>query len=62
MCPSLLDEQFDRFYQYSAFKSLSIMGQCPVDANIPAPEIGAIQMNTRKQNSEFTENGLIHFH
>lgn len=37
---SLVPEWLDRFYSYSELKSLFIIGQCPMNMNIPAPKIG----------------------
>jgi hypothetical protein len=37
-------EWFDGYYSYSVFKSLSDLGQCLVNTNIPAETIGALQM------------------
>jgi hypothetical protein len=42
VCP-LVPEQLDGFYSYSVVKSLSIIGQCPVNMNIPAPKIGTLE-------------------
>jgi hypothetical protein len=41
-CASLAPEQFDRFYSYSEFKSLSILCNCLENMNILAPKIGVL--------------------
>jgi hypothetical protein len=38
MCASLAPGRLDGFYSYSVFKSLFIIGQCPVNMNNPAPK------------------------
>jgi hypothetical protein len=39
MWVSLVPEQLSRFYSCSIFKSLAIIGLCPVNLNILAPKI-----------------------
>jgi hypothetical protein len=56
-CTSLIPEQLDGFYKYSVFTSLSGIGRCPVNINISAPKIGALQMGLKTQNGDFLENG-----
>jgi hypothetical protein len=34
---------------------------CPVNMNIPAPELGVLQMGPKKQNYNFLENGCNDF-
>jgi hypothetical protein len=36
MCNLLVPEWFNGFYAYLVFKSLSVIGQCLVNMNIPA--------------------------
>jgi hypothetical protein len=38
------------------FKSCSIIGRCPVNLNIRARKIGALQMGPKTQNGDFLEN------
>jgi hypothetical protein len=49
MCPLLVPKQFDRFYLYFVFKSLSIVGQCPLNKNILAPKIGSLRWSSRNK-------------
>jgi hypothetical protein len=54
----LTPEQLNGFYLYSVFKILSIIDPCPVNLNILAPKIGALQIRAlRKQNGKFLGNG-----
>jgi hypothetical protein len=39
-----------------SIKSLSFIGQCPVNMNILAPEIKVLQMGPKIQNCDFLEN------
>jgi hypothetical protein len=32
------------YYSYSVYKSLSILGQCPVNVNIPVPKLRALAL------------------
>jgi hypothetical protein len=61
ICVLLVPEQIYKFYSYSVFKSLSFIGQCPVNVNILAPEIRALQMGPKIQNCHFLENGSSDF-
>jgi hypothetical protein len=54
-------KQLDRFYSYSVFESLSIIGWCLVNMNFPAVKLGALQMDTKKHNWIFLENVLNGF-
>jgi hypothetical protein len=56
MCALLVSEWFDRFYSYSVYKILSVLGRCPVIMNIPSPKIGALQMDPKNQNGYFLGN------
>lgn len=40
MCISLVPGWLDRVCSYSVFKTLSILGQCSVNLNIPTPKMG----------------------
>jgi hypothetical protein len=57
ICALLMPEQIDKFYSYSIFKSLSFIGQCPVNMSILAPEIRVLQMGPKLQIFYFLENG-----
>lgn len=61
MCALLVPEQIDKFYSYSVFKSLSFIGQCPVNMNILAPGIRVLHMGPKIQNCDFLENGSNNF-
>jgi hypothetical protein len=54
VCPQLAPAQSDELYLYLLFKSLSIIGQCPVNMDILEP-IGALQIPSH-QNAKFPEN------
>jgi hypothetical protein len=41
------------------FKSLSIIGQCPLNVNIP--KIVALEMSPQKQNGDFLDNSSYDF-
>jgi hypothetical protein len=49
----------DRNYSYSLLKILFILGQCPVDLDIPTPKIRTHQMSPKSQNGDFLENDSI---
>jgi hypothetical protein len=55
ICPQLAPEQLDKLYSYLLFKTLSIIGQCPVNMDILAPK-GALHMLSH-QNGKFLESG-----
>jgi hypothetical protein len=55
VCPWLVPEFMDGFYPYLLFKRVSITGQCPVNMNIQAPKLEALQMGIK------TENGSNNF-
>jgi hypothetical protein len=57
MCASLAPELLDGFYSCSVFKSLSILGRCPVNLNIPYPK-QAISRWAPAKNRDFIENRL----
>jgi hypothetical protein len=40
-------ERLDRFNSYSPFNNLFILGHCPVDLNIPAPETRDLQIGPK---------------
>jgi hypothetical protein len=40
-CPSLKPEQLNEFHSYSVLKTWSIIGRCPLNANIPATNTDA---------------------
>jgi hypothetical protein len=46
VCLSVAPRQLDGFYSWSALKILSTLSLCLVYLNIPAPEIGALQMSS----------------
>jgi hypothetical protein len=50
MYASLGPEGLDGFCSYSVFKSLSVLGWCPVNKKILAPKIQALWMVTKIQN------------
>jgi hypothetical protein len=53
-----MPEELDRFY--SVFKSLSTISQRRMNMNIPAQNIGAIQMGPRNTTWWFSQKGLKH--
>jgi hypothetical protein len=61
MCPSLAPEQWDGYYLYFIFNTLSITGQCPMNMNFLAPKVRALQMNSKTKNGDFLENGSKRF-
>jgi hypothetical protein len=44
-------------YSYLVFKGLSIIGQCPLNVNIPPLEIEAIHMVPEIESGDFHKNG-----
>jgi hypothetical protein len=50
VCASLARELLDAFYSSLAFKSLSIIGPCPVNTNILIPETENLRMGPEKQS------------
>jgi hypothetical protein len=58
---SLAPERLDGFYSYLIFKSLTSIGRCPMDMNIPAQKIRALQMGPKTQNDDLLENGFYDF-
>jgi hypothetical protein len=50
MYASLAPEWSDKLYLCLIFKSLYIQGACQVNMNIPAPEIGALQVDPKTQS------------
>jgi hypothetical protein len=61
MCASLAPEWLDGFYLFSVFKMFSSTGRCPINMNILALEIGALQMSPSKRNGRFLGNGCNDF-
>jgi hypothetical protein len=53
---SLAPGRSDGFYSYSVYKSSSRIHQCPMNVNIPAPKLWALQMGSETQNGDFLEN------
>jgi hypothetical protein len=49
MCALLAPEWLDEFYSYLVFKSLSIIDHCPVNVDILAPKIEALQMGPKNK-------------
>jgi hypothetical protein len=49
------------FYSYSVFKGLYVLGQYPVNLNIPNSKIQALQEGRKTQNGNFLENGCNDF-
>jgi hypothetical protein len=45
ICPTPTPENLDEFY--SVLENVSVRGLFPVNMNIPAPKIGALQMGPR---------------
>jgi hypothetical protein len=54
MCPSLVLERF-------GIQEVSTVGRCPVNLNVPASKIGALQIGSRGQNNDFLEDGSYGF-
>jgi hypothetical protein len=48
MYDSLVPELLDGFYSYPAIIGLSMIGQCPVNTNIPAQKREALQISPKK--------------
>jgi hypothetical protein len=38
------------------FKNLYVIGWCPANMNIPAPKIGAFEVDSKTQHGHFLEN------
>jgi hypothetical protein len=55
-------ELLERFDLYFILMSLSILGQCPGNLNIPAPNSGPFKMGHTTQNGDFLKNGSNNFH
>jgi hypothetical protein len=62
MWASLVPEQMGEFNPYLVFKSLSFIGQGPVNTNIPVSKIGAPHIGPETQNCDFLENGRNNFY
>jgi hypothetical protein len=58
----LLPEQLGEFNPYLVFKSLSFIGQGPVNMSIPVPKIRAPQIGPVTQNCHFLENDCNNFY
>jgi hypothetical protein len=58
---SLAPEWLNTFYFYLVFKSLSILGWCPANLNIPASKTGAFKMGLKIQNGDFLKLGSNDF-
>jgi hypothetical protein len=58
---SLDPERFDGFYSYAAFKSLIILGHCPLILNIIASKTRVLQIGPRTQTGDFFQNGSNDF-
>jgi hypothetical protein len=52
---SLAREQLSVVNSYSAFRRASITGRLPVNRNIPAPRIEALQMGAKKTIGGFSQ-------
>jgi hypothetical protein len=59
MRASLEPEQLDRFHRYSAFMNLSV--GCPMNMNILAPKIRALQMGPKNITAIFLKMALTIF-
>jgi hypothetical protein len=59
MCSLLGLERMDRIYSYLLLKILFILGQCPVNLDIPTPKTRAHQKGPKSQNGDFLENDSI---
>jgi hypothetical protein len=46
---------------YLVFKSSPAIGQCPMNMNILAPRLGALQKGLRNQDEDHFENGTNGF-
>jgi hypothetical protein len=53
-----MPEELDGFYSYSLFKNSCIVGQCPVNMNILAPKIWALQMGPKNTKWHFSQKQL----
>jgi hypothetical protein len=53
MCALLVPELLDRFFHVWYLKSLSIIGECPLNVNILAPKVGAPQMSPANKIATF---------
>jgi hypothetical protein len=61
LCASLEPERFNGIYSYSILKSLSVIGWWPKNTNILTPKIRAPQMDPKRLNGDFLENGYMDF-
>lgn len=59
MCTLVVLEQVDRNYSYSLLKILFILGQYPVNLDIPTPKISTHHMDPKSHNGDFLENNSI---
>jgi hypothetical protein len=49
----------EEIYSRTIFESLSVIGQCPVNMNIPTSEIMTLQKSPQTQNSNFSKKTAI---
>jgi hypothetical protein len=56
MCGSDSTGRVGWFLFIFGFKSLSILGQCIMNMNIPGKKIEALQMGPKTQNHDFIKN------
>jgi hypothetical protein len=61
MCVLLAPGRLDGFYSYSAFKSLSIIGRCPVNMNILPKKNRDLWNSPQRIESLFSQNRLERF-
>jgi hypothetical protein len=54
----LAPERLDKFYSYSVFKNVSIMGWCPENMNISAPKIGALTVAPESKVAIFSKTAF----
>jgi hypothetical protein len=52
-----LEKWNDRLYYFSLFYSLSVIGRCRMNMNIPSPKLEALQTYPKEQNEDFLEIG-----
>jgi hypothetical protein len=58
---AIAPEWLNTFNFYLIVKSLSILGWCPVNLNIPASKTGSFRMGLKTQNGNFLKLGSNDF-
>jgi hypothetical protein len=51
----LAPKRLDRFDSNSVFKSVFVMGLCPISINISAPKMRILQMGLQNTNDDFLD-------